>query len=77
MRTLQREGIWLLPYTEQNTQTSATVDPVVFKMLSEDPGTVTYDSVGGLNEQIRELREVLDAPFGGIAWNSFSLSCRS
>jgi len=38
------------------------VDPVVFKMLSEDPGTVTYDSVGGLNEQIRELREVIELP---------------
>jgi len=38
------------------------VDPVVFKMLSEDPGVVTYDSVGGLNEQIRELREVIELP---------------
>eukprot|EP01087_Luapelamoeba_hula_P021476 TRINITY_DN751_c0_g1_i1.p1 TRINITY_DN751_c0_g1~~TRINITY_DN751_c0_g1_i1.p1 ORF type:complete len:389 (-),score=77.18 TRINITY_DN751_c0_g1_i1:51-1217(-) len=38
------------------------VDPVVFKMLSEDPGKVTYDSVGGLNDQIRELREVIELP---------------
>ncbi len=34
------------------------VDPVVFKMLSEDPGEVSYSSIGGLNEQIRDLREV-------------------
>mmetsp|Transcript_11080 Transcript_11080/g.25546 ORF Transcript_11080/g.25546 Transcript_11080/m.25546 type:complete len:93 (-) Transcript_11080:1199-1477(-) len=35
------------------------VDPVVFHMLNEDPGDVSYSSVGGLNEQIRELREVM------------------
>jgi len=34
------------------------IDPVVFKMLSEDPGEVSYSSIGGLNEQIRDLREV-------------------
>ena len=34
------------------------VDPVVFHMLAEDPGSISYSSVGGLNEQIRELREV-------------------
>merc|ERR1711871_622512 len=38
------------------------VDPVVFHMLSEDPGDVSYSSVGGLNEQIRELREVIELP---------------
>lgn len=38
------------------------VDPVVFHMLNEDPGNVTYSSVGGLNEQIRELREVIELP---------------
>merc|ERR1712005_28645 len=27
-----------------------------------DPGDVTYSSVGGLNEQIRELREVIELP---------------
>jgi hypothetical protein len=27
-------------------------------MLSEDPGEVSYSSIGGLNEQIRDLREV-------------------
>jgi len=38
------------------------VDPVVFHMLAEDPGDVSYSAVGGLNEQIRELREVIELP---------------
>eukprot|EP01116_Phalansterium_solitarium_P001577 TRINITY_DN11389_c0_g1_i1.p1 TRINITY_DN11389_c0_g1~~TRINITY_DN11389_c0_g1_i1.p1 ORF type:complete len:393 (-),score=26.46 TRINITY_DN11389_c0_g1_i1:120-1298(-) len=38
------------------------VDPVVFNMSSEDPGKVDYSSIGGLNEQIRELREVIELP---------------
>merc|ERR1712087_45813 len=35
---------------------------VVFHMKAEDPGDVQYSSVGGLNEQIRELREVIELP---------------
>merc|ERR1711988_1635484 len=38
------------------------VDPTVYHMMNEDPGDVTYSSVGGLNEQIRELREVIELP---------------
>lgn len=38
------------------------VDPTVFSMLNEDPGKVTFSNVGGLNEQIRELREVVELP---------------
>eukprot|EP01102_Stenamoeba_stenopodia_P012403 TRINITY_DN3918_c0_g1_i1.p1 TRINITY_DN3918_c0_g1~~TRINITY_DN3918_c0_g1_i1.p1 ORF type:complete len:390 (-),score=100.81 TRINITY_DN3918_c0_g1_i1:65-1234(-) len=38
------------------------VDPVVFNMLTEDPGDVDYSNIGGLNEQIRELREVIELP---------------
>jgi len=38
------------------------VDPVVFHMLAEDPGNISYSAVGGLNEQIRELREVIELP---------------
>jgi len=38
------------------------VDPMVFHMLNEDPGNVTYNDVGGLNDQIRELREVIELP---------------
>jgi len=38
------------------------VDPRVFQMRAEDPGDVKYDDVGGLSEQIRELREVIELP---------------
>lgn len=38
------------------------VDPTVFNMLSEDPGKVKWSSIGGLNEQIRELRETIELP---------------
>lgn len=34
------------------------VDPLVYKMSREDPGSISYSEVGGLNEQIRELREI-------------------
>ncbi|VDO76948.1 unnamed protein product [Heligmosomoides polygyrus] len=38
------------------------VDPLVYKMSHEDPGNITYADVGGLAEQIRELREVVELP---------------
>lgn len=38
------------------------VDPMVFKMAAEDPGDVQYTEIGGLNEQLRELREVIELP---------------
>jgi len=38
------------------------VDPLVYNMSVEDPGAVSYSSVGGLGEQIRELREVIELP---------------
>lgn len=38
------------------------VDPVVFNMLEEDPGKVDYSTIGGLGEQIRELRESIELP---------------
>ncbi|XP_061416722.1 uncharacterized protein LOC133347978 [Lethenteron reissneri] len=34
------------------------VDPLVYNMSHEDPGQVSYSEIGGLTEQIRELREV-------------------
>ncbi len=34
------------------------VDPAVFHMSTEDPGNVSYSEIGGLNEEIRQLREV-------------------
>jgi 26S proteasome regulatory subunit T4 len=38
------------------------VDPVVFNMSTEDPGNVSYNQIGGLNEQLREIREVIELP---------------
>ena len=40
------------------------VDPVVFNMLADSSSSTktSYSSVGGLNEQIRELREVIELP---------------
>ena len=38
------------------------VDPLVYNMSHEDPGDVKYNEVGGLGEQIRELREVIELP---------------
>merc|ERR1719352_806537 len=38
------------------------VDPLVFNMLHEDPGKISYNEVGGLTEQIRQMREVVELP---------------
>ncbi|KAB0374503.1 hypothetical protein FD755_012995 [Muntiacus reevesi] len=38
------------------------VDPLVYNMSHEDPGNVSYSEIGGLSEQIRELREVIELP---------------
>lgn len=38
------------------------VDPLVYNMSHEDPGDVSYSVIGGLGEQIRELREVIELP---------------
>lgn len=38
------------------------VDPLVYNMSLEDPGQVSFGGIGGLNEQIRELREVIGLP---------------
>ncbi|KAF6728307.1 26S protease regulatory subunit 10B [Oryzias melastigma] len=38
------------------------VDPLVYNMSHEDPGSVSYSEIGGLSEQIRELREVIELP---------------
>ncbi|CAG8547256.1 500_t:CDS:2, partial [Dentiscutata heterogama] len=34
------------------------VDPLVYNMSLEDPGKINFAGIGGLSEQIRELREV-------------------
>ena len=41
---------------------SCQVDPVVYNMLHEDPGNISYSAVGGLSDQIRELRESIELP---------------
>lgn len=38
------------------------VDPLVHNMLIEDPGSVNYTEIGGLGDQIRQLREVVELP---------------
>ncbi|XP_065322936.1 26S proteasome regulatory subunit 10B-like isoform X1 [Gordionus sp. m RMFG-2023] len=38
------------------------VDPIVYHMSTEDPGNISYGSIGGLSEQIRQLREVIELP---------------
>jgi 26S proteasome regulatory subunit T4 len=38
------------------------VDPVVFNMMMEDPGNVPYSEIGGLGNQIRDLRETVELP---------------
>lgn len=38
------------------------VDPLVYNMSLEDPGKVNFAGIGGLNEQIRDLREVIELP---------------
>ena len=35
------------------------VDPLVYKMSLEDPGGASFAGIGGLGEQVRELREVM------------------
>lgn len=34
------------------------VDPMVYSMGMEDPGQISFAGIGGLSDQIRELREV-------------------
>jgi len=38
------------------------VDPTIYNMMMEDPGKVPYSSVGGLQNQIRDLRETIELP---------------
>merc|ERR1719498_1564988 len=38
------------------------VDPLVYNMSIEDPGEIGYSQIGGLGEQVRELREVIELP---------------
>ncbi len=44
------------------TSVQLQVDPVVYNMMQEDPGKVDYSMIGGLSEQIREIRESIELP---------------
>ncbi|KAM0676408.1 26S proteasome subunit rpt4 [Gurleya vavrai] len=38
------------------------VNPVIYKMSKEDPGNISFNEIGGLFDQIRELKEVIELP---------------
>lgn len=38
------------------------VDPSVYNMTTFEPGEISFNGIGGLNEQVRELREVIELP---------------
>ena len=38
------------------------VDPHVYHMTTEDPGDVKYSDVGGLGDQVNEIREIIELP---------------
>lgn len=38
------------------------VDPMVFNMMSEDPGKVDFSDIGGLGDQLRVLRQTIELP---------------
>lgn len=38
------------------------VDPTVFNMLAEESSAINFAEIGGLSDQIRELREVIELP---------------
>ena len=43
------------------------VDPMVYKMSLEDPGGASFAGIGGLSEQVRELREACHLPFSSFS----------
>lgn len=38
------------------------IDPTIFAMTEENPGNVDFGKIGGLNEQIKELKEIISLP---------------
>ena len=46
------------PRTKISTNHQGEVDPLVHNMSTESPGEIKYSEIGGLAEQICELREV-------------------
>ena len=41
---------------------SSQVDPTVFNMKNDDESPVSFSEIGGLNDQIRDLRETIELP---------------
>ncbi|CAF2210693.1 unnamed protein product [Rotaria magnacalcarata] len=52
----------IMEHKEIEARLKQKVDPLVYNMSHEDPGDVSFSEVGGLSEQIRELREVVELP---------------
>lgn len=38
------------------------LDPKIYRMMKEDPGNVQYAQIGGLQNQLRDLRETVELP---------------
>ena len=38
------------------------VDPLVYNMTTFEPGEISFNGIGGLTEQVREVREVIELP---------------
>jgi 26S proteasome regulatory subunit T4 len=38
------------------------VDPAVFDMSAENPGDVSFADIGGLSDQVNEIREIIELP---------------
>jgi 26S proteasome regulatory subunit T4 len=51
-----------LDYQEIANFNLREVDPTVFNMINEESSSIDFSEIGGLNEQIRELREVIELP---------------
>lgn len=38
------------------------VDPLIYNMSVEDPGEISFEEIGGLSEQVKQLKEVIELP---------------
>lgn len=61
LKATTRVALDMTTYTIMRTL-PREVDPLVYNMSHEDPGNISYSEVGGVSEQLRELREVIELP---------------
>ena len=54
---------------------SFQVDPLVSLMMVEKVPDSTYDMIGGLDKQIKEIKEVYRGLLAGGSCDLFALSC--